>query len=389
MPEGRPIVADSGSETERVPQFIDYFLQPLACTHPAYVKDTYHFIGRVRGQVIPLNALLVTGDVTAIYTNMDIDLTISIIREIFAKFPDARRPYKQLLRLLELTLRNNDSEFAGRIFLQICGTAMGKRYAPSLANIFLRKFDKKAAFGFFIKPLLYLHFLDDIHFVWTGTRQQLAEYEFYLNTLMPGIKVTLTAHSEIIEFLDVLIYKVPRGPGMAQLQTRVFFKPTDTHQLLHGSSYHPKHTTNGILKSQILRFKRISSCWGDFYDACTELFNVLWHRGYSQTLFRRTKNGIWYSDLDAKKRAQERENNDGKTKQIWPIIHFYDQLSKRIARFCRTIFSELLFASEYRLINCYCIHDNLRRKLVRSRYDGHMDILCPFVCVPVPFLYFF
>lgn len=118
------------------------------------------------------------------------------------------------------------------------------------------------AFCFFIK--LYLCFLDDIHFVWTGTRQKLAEYELYLNNLIPGIKVTLTAHSEIIEFLDVFIYKVPYGPGMAQLQTRVFFKPTDTHQLLHGSSYHPKHTTKGILKSQILRFKRISSCWGGF-----------------------------------------------------------------------------------------------------------------------------
>jgi len=374
MPEGRPIVADSGSETERVAQFIDYFLQPLACTHPAYVKDTYHFIKRVRGQIIPQNAFLVTGDVTALYTNMDIDLTISTIRDIFAEFPDLRRPDAQLLRLLELTLRNNDFEFAGRIFLQICGTAMGKRYAPSLANIFLRKFDHKAVSGFLIKPLLYLRFLDDIHFVWTGTRQQLAEYELYLNNLIPGIKVTLTAHSEIIEFLDVLIYKIPHGPDTAILQTRVFFKPTDTHQLLHGSSYHPKHTTKGILKSQILRFKRISSCWGDFHDACTELFNVLRHRGYSRTLFRKTKNEIWRSDFDTKKRALERENNDGKAKQIWPIIHFYDSLSTRIARFCRTLFSSLPFAAGFRLINCYCIHDNLRRILVRSRYDGHMDI---------------
>jgi len=236
-------VADSGSEKERVAQFIDYFLQPLACTHPAYVTDTYHFTDRVRGQVIPQDAFLVTGDVTALYTNMDIDLTISIIREIFAEFPSARRPDEQLLCLLELTLRNNDFEFAGRIFLQICGIAMGKRYAPSMANIFLRKFDKRAAYGFFIKPLLYLCFLDDIHFVWTGTRQELSDYKNYLNTLMPGTKVNLTAHSQITEFLDVFIYKVPHGPGTAQLQTRVFFKSTDTHQLLHSSSYHPKHTT--------------------------------------------------------------------------------------------------------------------------------------------------
>ena len=52
------------------------------------------------------------------------------------------------------------------------------------------------------------------------------------------------------------------------LQTRVFFKETDTHQLLHKNSYHPKHTTRGILKSQLLRFKRISSNHDDYNNAC-------------------------------------------------------------------------------------------------------------------------
>jgi len=54
------------------------------------------------------------------------------------------------------------------------------------------------------------------------------------------------------------------APVRRNYKPEYFFKPTDTHQLLHGSSYHPKHTTKGILKSQILRFKRISSCWGGF-----------------------------------------------------------------------------------------------------------------------------
>jgi len=39
----------------------------------------------------------------------------------------------------------------------------------------------KAAYGFLIKPLLYLCFVDNIHFVWTATRQ-LSDYEKFLNT---------------------------------------------------------------------------------------------------------------------------------------------------------------------------------------------------------------
>ena len=36
-----------------------------------------------------------------------------------------------------------------------------------------------------------------------------------------------------------------------KLNTKVYFKPTDMHQLLHGSSSHPKLTFKGIVNSQI------------------------------------------------------------------------------------------------------------------------------------------
>ena len=67
------------SETERICKFIDFFLKPLSNYHPSYIKDTYHFVAKIRGQKIPEGAFLVTGDVTALYTNMDIDLTLTII----------------------------------------------------------------------------------------------------------------------------------------------------------------------------------------------------------------------------------------------------------------------------------------------------------------------
>jgi len=40
MPEGRPIVADCGSETERICKFIDFFLKTISNNHPSYIKDT-------------------------------------------------------------------------------------------------------------------------------------------------------------------------------------------------------------------------------------------------------------------------------------------------------------------------------------------------------------
>jgi len=372
MPEGRPIVADCGSETERICKFIDFFLKPLSNYHPSYIKDTYHFVAKIRGQKIPDNAFLVTGDVTALYTNMDIDITLTIIKEAFESVPDRGLPNDAILHLLELTLRRNDFQFAGRIFLQLCGTAMGKDYAPSLANIFLQTFDRHAMEDYGEFSRLYSRFLDDIFLIWCGTRQKLKEYGDYLNTLIPGIKVTLSVKSTITEFLDTLVYKNLLEPGWCELRTRVYFKPTDTHQLLYGSSFHPRHCTRGILKSQILRFKRISTTKADFLDACNELFAVLKNRGYGRALYRRTRKDIWRTDQDQQKlvAALAQLNAGVDDKQVWPLINYYDPISIKIAHRTRSIVSELACAKDKRLINAYRIHDNLKSKLVRSRFSG-------------------
>ena len=97
----------------------------------------------------------------------------TIIKEAFGLKPDPTRPDNEILRLLEITLKRNDFQFAGRIFLQLCGTAMGKDYAPSLANIFLQKFNRHAMQDFHRKPELYSRFLDDIFLIWCGTRDEL------------------------------------------------------------------------------------------------------------------------------------------------------------------------------------------------------------------------
>lgn len=73
-----------------------------------------------------------------------------------------------------------------------------------------------------------------------------------------------------------------------KISTKVYFKPTDCHALLHKSSYHPKHTFKGIIKSQIIRFYRISSKESDLQDSISVLFRSLRKRltlvGFSEQL---------------------------------------------------------------------------------------------------------
>lgn len=361
MPEGRPIVSDCGSETDHISEFIDFFLNPLATNHPSYLKDTYDFLDKIRDKEVPQNSFIVTGDVTGLYTNMNIDRSINVVREAFASHPNLSRPDEEIIELLDIALKCNDFCFNNELFLQKCGTAMGKRFAPNLANLYLLAFDNAACTAFAIHPSLFFRFIDDIFFIWTGTKAQLIEYGIFLNTLIPGIKVTLNIKSNVNEFLDTTIYKQPLPNGTALLKSKVFFKPTDTHQLLHGSSCHPRHTTKGILKSQFIRFKRLCSTELDFNYACKTLYSVLKTRGYSRSLFRRLKRFVWSNTFNFNS-TRVRDSN------LFPIVNFFDPLSSRIMTHLKDSLSSLPLFKNTRIVKAFKIHKNLRKHLIKSSF---------------------
>lgn len=360
MPEGRPIVSDCGSESYRISEYIDSFIRPISTRHMSYIKDTYDFVNKIRNQRIPKGAFLVTGDVSALYTNMRIDRTLATTRRALQKHPASGRPDGHLLRLLELTLRNNDFTFDGQFYLQVCGTAMGKNYAPGLADIYMEDFDEGAVNGYHIIPLLYGRYLDDFFFIWTGTTDELRDFEHHLNSLIDGIKVTLNWSQESIDFLDTTVYKRhENNDDHDVLLTKVFFKQTDTHQLLHKSSFHPPHTTRGVLKSQLLRFKRISSTFVDYDVACKILFGALAKRNYSRSLMRKMKRDIWNGPTTTVNAARD-------TTKLLPIVVPYNHVGTRLAHLWKTIIQNDQRFDDLRLITAYTTGSNLRRQLVRS-----------------------
>ena len=357
MPDGRPVVSNSGSESIRVAQYIDSFLRPITTRHPSYLKDTYDFVGKIRHQRIPPGAFLVTGDVTALYTNMTHERMLNVTRRQFERFPVAGRPDQHLLDLLDVTLKSNDFVFNGEWYLQICGTAMGYPASPSLANEYLEEFDS-GAHRYSVVPRLYRRFIDDVFFVWTGTVEELMRFGEYLNSLLEKITIGLTWSQESVDFLDTTVYKSePLDDGSVELLTRVYFKETDTHQLLHKQSFHPKHCARGILKSQMLRFKRIASCRRDYDDACSVLMSALSVRNYSRRLMRSVKSEVWRLS-DAPRQPD--------TRPVLPVIVPYNELGCRLARCWKVALSADEYFGTFRLITAFTVGDNLHRKLVSS-----------------------
>ena len=166
---------------------------------------------------------------------------------------------------------------------------MGKRFAPSYANLFMAEWEREVLPLCPYDPLFYGRFLDDIFMVWTYSMEQFWEFFEILNNHHPSVKLTANVSRNSIDFLDTTVYKSDKISKTNKLDIKVFFKETDTHQLLFKSSFHPKHTFPGIIKSQVLRFHRICTQKADFEQACTTVFSALRGRGYSKRFLRSIK----------------------------------------------------------------------------------------------------
>ena len=362
-PPGRPIVSDCNSECYNISKYIDSFLIPLSTVHPAYLKDTPDFISKITNQIIPSDSILVSGDVTALYTNMNLALTLQAVRQSFLHHPDPNRPSDILIKLLDITLNNNDFEFNGKTYLQTCGVPMGRVFSPSLANIFMQDFDRVAVRGLNgVVPLLYFRFLDDIFFIWPAPKDQLLLFQHHLNSIIPGVTITLTPHPWTIDFLDTTVFKFTL-PDQTRLQTKVFFKPTATHQLLHSASFHPPHTRKGVLKSQLIRFRNISTNYTDFIQTCNTVFRTLRTRGYSRRMLRTERNKIWntYGKQTVAVRAHQGDS-------IIPMVLPFNSITTALFRRWREIIARDPTFTSSTIIAAFQNNRNLMAHLVRSKF---------------------
>ena len=82
-PVGRPIISGCNGPTERISAFVDYLLQPIAQVQPSYLKDTTDFINVVEKTRLPSNTILVSMDVTSLYT----------VCEAYEEFHQGNPPY--------------------------------------------------------------------------------------------------------------------------------------------------------------------------------------------------------------------------------------------------------------------------------------------------------
>ena len=275
---GRPIVSGNGSPTERISLFIDSFLKPLVPQVPSYIHDTPDFLRKlegIKGQ-IPSTAIIGTFDVSSLYTNIPHEEGIRACSVALAKAGHTSPPLSDIACLMKLVLTKNNFSFLGKHFLQVHGTAMGTRMAPSYACLFMADLEERMLSSAPCRPWIWWRYIDDVFFIWTRDEDSLVTFTNHINSFHKTIKFTSEHSPREAHFLDVTVRK-----DMNSITTDLFSKPTDTHQYLHSSSCHPRHCKTGIAFSQALRLRRICSNNSDFSRHTQVLKNNLVTRGHS------------------------------------------------------------------------------------------------------------
>ena len=318
-PPGRPIISGIDSISSRAGKYIDGFLQPLVRALPAFIRDSKHVINIMNNIPHEEGLWLVTADVTSLYTIIPHDWGISSVK-YFLERDSALLEIQQrfIMDLLQFATTHNFFWFGGKYFLQKRGVAMGAKFAPSLANLFMGKWEEDVVYADRRPELvLWARYIDDVLLLWRGSRESLVDFMDCLNTNNRGIEFKYEADQEKINFLDLEI-RVEDG----QFVTSTYFKSSDRNSFIPRDSCHHKAWLDSVPKSQYLRLRRNCSKMEDFDEQAKMLTARFLNKGYQETdLFKQTREAkiIDRNVLLQNKCVSSEENNQ----YISPFITSY------------------------------------------------------------------
>ena len=192
---------------------------------------------------IPENAILLTSDVVGLYPNIPHNAGLKALGNMLEA-----REHKLSLLKIELkwsvfVLEKNYFEFNGDVKKQISGTAIGTKFAPPYACLFIDDLETKFLQSRSLQPLVLFRYIDNIFFIWSHGNEKLENFlDNNLSSFDNNIKFTYESSKDNVIFLD-LIVKLSKG----RLTTDLHVKDTDRYQYLHFSSSHPDHTKRSII----------------------------------------------------------------------------------------------------------------------------------------------
>ncbi|BHF74087.1 hypothetical protein SprV_0401717100 [Sparganum proliferum] len=205
-------------------------LRPLKSGATTTVCSATQFLERLRGTPLTADEVMVSFDVTSLFTSSPQDLAIETVSELLEKQYDETDESvepRHIVQLLEFCLKTYFN-FERTMYEQIRGTPMGSPLSSFIAQAVLQKLESLIFTTH--RPKFWARYVDIIK------RKIIAKFQNVLNSVFPDIQFTMEAGSNNqLPFLDVLLHREPNE----HIKTAAYRKATNTRQILSYNSKHP------------------------------------------------------------------------------------------------------------------------------------------------------
>ncbi|BHF62904.1 hypothetical protein SprV_0200589200 [Sparganum proliferum] len=316
----RPIVSLRGAPTFNVAKWLFRHLRPLTSGATTTVCSATQFLERLRGTRLTANEVMVSFDVTSLFTSIPQDLAIETVSELLERQydeTDESVKRRHLVQLLKSCLKTYFT-FEGTIYEQIKGTPMGSPLSGFIAEAVLQKLESLVFTTH--RPKFWTRYVDDTYVI--IKREIIEEFHSVLNSVFPDIQFTMEAeNNNELPFLDVLVHRNPNG----HLKTTVYRKATNTRQIL---SYHSKHPLSHKRNCVRTLYSRAETHCSEPDDRRTEL-------RYLQRLFM--ANGYPRNFIERSRQSKPGQNRVTEQPKVWRALPYIDGVSEAVSRLLRSL----------------------------------------------------
>ena len=220
------------------------------------------------------NYTLTTFDFTSLYTNISYPDTINAIITS-CKILNLSTFYRDFLLNLNNFINNRNVFISGQdVYRQTKGVAMGSYHSRQIADLVLLLneltfFTDYNTTGLFI----FCRYIDDGSVMLTD-KNSITDHISHLSSTYPSqIPITFTTNCHSTHYLDLTISLNYHTIMYHTIHHHIYQKPHHKYMYPHFSSNHPQHIFTGIIKTETVRYSRLSKTKDD-YNFVHKLFTL-------------------------------------------------------------------------------------------------------------------
>ncbi|XP_071578862.1 uncharacterized protein, partial [Temnothorax nylanderi] len=159
----RVIVSAIGSPLYNVARFIHEILHDSIPKPRSHVRDGWSFVKGIANVRIGSDEVLVSLDVTALFTNIPNELVYESVRKRWHYISqNTKLSLPQFLHAIELILHSTSFCFDGKFYEQIYGSPMGSPLSPILADMVMEDLETHCLSLLDFDVRVYLRYVDDV-----------------------------------------------------------------------------------------------------------------------------------------------------------------------------------------------------------------------------------